>query len=461
MRTYWIVWAISLAYGLIAQTTTLIDPTTDGGFEGSHGWTLVNSPTYPNRWCVGSAAPPSQGNSCLYISDMTTCNRYQYSGLSGGPTYVYAHKQITVPAGQSYLTISLKAKLKGEGNNDCAILYLVPATVSITPDAPLDDAYRLFILYNSDNQVFRKEGYRVNDGNFTAVSHITCADAGVYRLVIAWRSDYGIQNQPPASIDDVSVVSSDTPSDPPLGGGVIDVPALPYTHPTTSTPTTCGSGNDLFGFNVKNRCSISGGAFDRGEDRVWTFIPTRGGCVRVQFTGDTVNGTGWEEMNLLIYEDNPLSCGRCLRRSANRKVHTHIFPVQAGRKYYVVLESNWGENNTGCDDFLGLTISAPDSALCALASLPLSAQGVREFTVYPNPASEVVRVQATGLEPGRPVSLRVRDMLGRSLIEEQTFPSHEGKIDHTLGVSQLPTGFYLVEVRQGSSYASQRLRIAP
>ena len=86
---------------------------------------------------------------------------------------MYAYKQITVPAGQSYLTISLKAKLKGEGNFDCAILYLVPATVNITPDAPLDDAYRLFILYNSDNQVFRKEGYRVNDGNFTAVSHIT------------------------------------------------------------------------------------------------------------------------------------------------------------------------------------------------------------------------------------------------------------------------------------------------
>jgi hypothetical protein len=36
MRTYWIV-ALSLVYGLIAQATTLIDPTTDGGFEGSHG----------------------------------------------------------------------------------------------------------------------------------------------------------------------------------------------------------------------------------------------------------------------------------------------------------------------------------------------------------------------------------------------------------------------------------------
>jgi len=382
-------------------------------------------------------------NTLALVEGLPTCNAY---------------KQIIVPAGQSYLTISLKAKLKGEGDFDCATLYLVPATVSITPDAPLDNAYRLFILYNSDNQVFRKEGYRVNDVNFTAVSHITCSDAGVYRLVIAWRSDYGPQNQPPASIDEVSVVSSATPSDPPLGGGVIDVSTLPYTH--TTTLTTCNSGYDLFGFNVKDRCGIQGDDF-RGQDRVWTFVPTRGGCVRVQFTGDTLNGNGWINMKLLIYEDNPLSCGRCIRNSVFQMVHTHIFPVQPNRKYYVVLESNWGEGTSGCDAFLGLTISAPDSALCALASLPLSAQGVREFTVYPNPAPEVVRVQATGLEPGRPVSLRVRDMLGRSLIEEQTFPSHEGKIDHTLGVSQLPTGFYLVEVRQGSSYASQRLRIAP
>ena len=86
--------------------------------------------------------------------------------------------------------------------------------------------------------------------------------------------------------------------------GVIAVSTLPYAHPTTSTPTTCGSGNDVFGFNVKNRCSIQGDDF-RGQDRVWTFVPTRGGCVRVQFTGDTLNGNGWINMKLLIYEDNP------------------------------------------------------------------------------------------------------------------------------------------------------------
>jgi len=61
MRTYWIV-ALSLAYGLIAQTTTLIDPTTDGGFEGSHGWTLVNIPfaiknLLNGERCSGRSAP--------------------------------------------------------------------------------------------------------------------------------------------------------------------------------------------------------------------------------------------------------------------------------------------------------------------------------------------------------------------------------------------------------------------
>jgi len=99
---------------------------------------------------------------------------------------------------------------------------------------------------------------------------VTCVEPGqAYRLVISGYVEYSPNSgdQPPANIDEVSVISSDTPSDPPLGGGVIDVSNLPYTHPTTPTPTTCGSGNDLFGFNVKSRCGIQGDDF-RGQDRV-------------------------------------------------------------------------------------------------------------------------------------------------------------------------------------------------
>jgi hypothetical protein len=454
---------MSLAYGLIAQTTTLINPTTDGSFEGNHGWTFVNSPTYPNRWCVGGAAGPSHGSNSLFISDNSNCNVYGYSTTSG-ETYVHAYKEINVPANQPYLTISFKAKLNGEGFVR-TIFYLMPSTTSPPQaDARISGQYWLFDILPSTRRsgTINADGYVVSYTDYTSVSHVTCVEPGqAYRLVITWySSDYSVY-PPPASIDEVSVVSSDTPSDPSLGGGVIAVSTLPYTHPTTPTPTTCGSGNDLFGFNVKDRCGIQRDAFDDGKDRVWTFIPTRGGCVRVQFTGDTLNGYGWINMKLLIYEDNPLSCGRCIRKSEFQKVHTHIFPVQPNRKYYVVLESDWGENNTGCDDFLGLTISAPDSALCALASLPLSAQGVREFTVYPNPASDVIQVRAAGLEGGRAAALRVRDGLGRSLIEVQTFPTHEGEISYTLGVAQLPAGFYIVEIQQGESYARQRLTIAP
>jgi hypothetical protein len=463
MRTHWIIWAMSLVYGLIAQTTTLINPTTDGGFEGSHGWTLVNSPTYPNRWCVGSAAPPSQGSNCLFISDTSSCSRYRYSGTGGNPSYVHAYKEINVPANQPYLTISFKAKLNGGGFHR-AIFYLMPSTMPLPQaDAQISAQYRLFDIHSSSSGTIDKDGYIVSPTAYTSVSHVTCVEPGqAYRLVISGYVEYSPldSEQPPASIDEVSVVSSATPSDPPLGGGVIDVSTLPYTHPTTPTPTTCGSGKDLFGFNVKDRCGIRGDDF-RGQDRVWTFIPTRRGCVRVQFTGDTLNGNGWINMILLIYEDNPLSCGRCIRNSVFQMVHTHIFPVQPNRKYYVVLESNWGENNTGCDDFLGLTISAPDSNLCALASLPLSAQGVREFTVYPNPASDAIQVRAAGLEGGRAAALRVRDRLGRSLIEVQTFPTHEGEISYTLGIAQLPAGFYIVEIQQGESYARQRLSLAP
>jgi len=277
--------------------------------------------------------------------------------------------------------------------------------------------------------------------------------------VISWEVDYG-PTQPPVSIDEVSLVSSAVPSDPSLGGGVVNVSTLPYTHPTPTTPTTCGSGNDLFEFNVKDKCATNE-KFRRGEDRVWTFIPTNGGCVRVQFTGDTVSGSSWDDMNLFIYEDNPLSCGRCIRHSTGRKVHTHTFPVQAGRKYYVVLESDWGEGTSGCDDFLGLTISAPDSALCAAAALPFSTRRVSDLAVYPNPASSIVQVQATGLEGGRAVQLRVRDVLGRLLLEDEIMPGPEGKLNHTLTVTPLRAGLYMVEIQQGESFATQRLSIIP
>ena len=172
--TYWIV-ALSLAYGLIAQTTTLIDPTTNGGFEGSsHGWTLVNSPTYPNRRCVGSAAPPSQGSNCLFISDTSSCSRYRYSGTGGNPSYVHAYKEINVPANQPYLTISFKAKLNGGGFHR-AIFYLMPSTMPLPQaDAQISAQYRLFDIHSSSSGTIDKDGYIVSPTAYTSVSHDMC-----------------------------------------------------------------------------------------------------------------------------------------------------------------------------------------------------------------------------------------------------------------------------------------------
>jgi len=150
---------MSLTCGLIAQTTTLIDPTTDGGFEGSHGWTLVNSPTYRDRWCVGGAAPPSHGSARLFTSDTSSCSRYRYSGTSStNKSYVHAYKVITVPAGQSYLTLSFKAKLHGNGFHR-AIFYLMPSAMSPPQaDVAINNQYRLFdIHYTSSGGTIDKD----------------------------------------------------------------------------------------------------------------------------------------------------------------------------------------------------------------------------------------------------------------------------------------------------------------
>ncbi|MCS6894622.1 MAG: hypothetical protein NZZ60_00550 [Bacteroidia bacterium] len=71
MRTHVYITAVAAALTW-AQQTTLIDPTTDGSFEGTgtSGWNLVSQTGTPNRWCLGGASvtPPSHGSRCAYIS---------------------------------------------------------------------------------------------------------------------------------------------------------------------------------------------------------------------------------------------------------------------------------------------------------------------------------------------------------------------------------------------------------
>jgi len=99
----------------IQGQTTLISSTGDGGFEtgsslATNGWTAVNATT--DGWVVGITPTVSAGSNCAYVSaDGGTS--WTYSQFS---TFTSIYKDITIPAGESKITLTFKWKATGEGS---------------------------------------------------------------------------------------------------------------------------------------------------------------------------------------------------------------------------------------------------------------------------------------------------------------------------------------------------------
>lgn len=96
----------------VDTTNYLINPTTDGGFEGTHGWTILNT-SNANKWVVGSAGK-TLGSNGAFVSDNGTTNTVTNPQASNSKIYIY--KDVVVPLNAS--SISLSFKYKNAGNDD-------------------------------------------------------------------------------------------------------------------------------------------------------------------------------------------------------------------------------------------------------------------------------------------------------------------------------------------------------
>lgn len=184
----------------VNTTNYLINPTTDGGFEGTHGWTVVNTSNI-NKWVIGGAQK-TLGNNGAFVSDNGTTNTV--TNPQGSNSKIYIYKDVVVPLNAS--SISLSFKYKNAGSNDpkprCLFAlangfpplptggnqtivgaefatYLSNATnwITYTNDAPLSSD-RL-VTYTSE-QLIPGETYRVvfewsaaNQTSYTQTSPIT------------------------------------------------------------------------------------------------------------------------------------------------------------------------------------------------------------------------------------------------------------------------------------------------
>ena len=186
--------------------TVLVDPAGAGGFElgadmASNGWTAVNAAT--DGWFVGNAPVVATGNNCGFISS-TGGLGWAYSQLS---VFNHMYRDITIPANESKVTLSFKWKAGGEGTTtsdwDNMKVFLAPTTTVPTSTAAVTGATQL----SGPGAVSGM--YKLNSA---AWNNETITFSGVpgttYRLIFQWKSDgFDIFN-PPAALDDISVVTS-------------------------------------------------------------------------------------------------------------------------------------------------------------------------------------------------------------------------------------------------------------
>lgn len=359
-----IVSAALVLIGLSSNAqTTIINPAGDGGFEtgatfAANNWQEAQiGGGAANKWYVGSAVMMT-GARCAYISNNNGTSN-AYTNTQARIQHIY--RDVTIPAGQPFVTLQFNWKGIGESGYDYMTVHLVSTATTPVAGTAL-----------ATGQI---GGPYVNINTWqTATISLPCNLAGTtQRLVFTWRNDGIIGTDPPIALDNVSLVSSASgPSCAALlGTGVTNIAALPY---ASGAGTTCGNVDNI----TTTTTPICGSSwYYGGEDNVWIFTPTSSGLITISLTS-TGSYTG-----LMLYQGCPVGCSAAPVCVANNQDWTGsksmCVNVTAGLTYYLVLDS-WPWPT--CNAYSNLTISSPSAAppgmTCATATaivMPYTATG--------------------------------------------------------------------------------------
>ncbi len=216
------------ATSVFAQTT-LISPTGDGGFENggtpaANGWTAINSTV--DSWVVGTAAlpGPSAGINAGYISTDGGTS-WTYSQLI---TIQHLYKDVTIPAGESIVNLAFKWKVGGEGSttsdwDNMKVFWGVASSIG-TPVANTAISATFQVSGpGAINGMYKLSSATYNSETIT----LTGTPGSTYRLVYSWKSDVSTIANPPAAIDEVTLISR-----------IPVIPAPPISFTTANVTTT-------------------------------------------------------------------------------------------------------------------------------------------------------------------------------------------------------------------------------
>ena len=195
--------------GLLWAQTILVNGTGDGSFEGGtgcagnsytvNGWTIVNG-AQTNRWAVNTGAGATHGSQAIYITNNCGLNPPpHFYTISNATSVVHFYRDITVPAGEPYLTISFSLIVQGEGTStqyDYLDIFIAPTSVTPAAGTEVSATYRVA---------------RYNLQSSTWVSRTACASyTGTVRVIFSWVNNGSLGTQPPAALDQIHITSNAT-----------------------------------------------------------------------------------------------------------------------------------------------------------------------------------------------------------------------------------------------------------
>lgn len=193
--------------------TVLISPTGNGGFESgttfaANGWLGPTIPTgaavNANRWVVDNAATAGfSGARCAYVSNTATSPAPHTYGTGAART-THFWRDVTVPAGQSQITLSFNWMGNGESIYDYLRVWLVPTTFTPTVNNPITTTGTA-----PTGRIQQGATYYNLQTTWTSASlTLPVAYAGTtFRLVFEWTNDASSGTNPPAAIDNISLIS--------------------------------------------------------------------------------------------------------------------------------------------------------------------------------------------------------------------------------------------------------------
>lgn len=192
--------------GIATAQTTLINPAGDGGFESgatfaANGWSVANSPNNP--WTVGALSNGLITGNAAFVSDNGTTPSYATEGTCSN----YFWRDVTVPAGESKIKLDFNWASQGEASWDIWQVFIAPTSVLPVAGAHPGSGATLIPAAITGSVCIANGSPQT--GVQSLNMYLPTALAGTtFRLIFHWKSDTSFGTQPPAAIDNISLVSA-------------------------------------------------------------------------------------------------------------------------------------------------------------------------------------------------------------------------------------------------------------